>query len=237
MLLQNSVDYIPTIRDLPETLRPRERMRYAGPGALSTAELLAIILRVGKKGENVIRMSERVLTQFGGITGMAKANFDELCQTHGIGEAKAAQIMAAIELGKRLQAASPQEKPEIRTSADVANLLMLEMSLLEQEHLRALLLDTRNHLMRIVTVYTGSLNKAVIRVGELFREAIRSNAASILLVHNHPSGDPTPSPEDVRATDVIVEAGRLLDIGVLDHIIIGRNHYVSLKERGLSFSS
>lgn len=228
--------YVLMMRDLPVDLRPRERMLYAGPGALSTAELLAIILRVGGRGENAIRMAERLLLEFDGVAGLAQASFDELCQQHGVGEAKAAQIKAAVELGKRLVAALPHERPQVRSPADVANLLMLEMALLEQEHLRVVLLDTKNRIMRVASIYEGSLNTAVVRVGEVFRPAVRANCASIIIVHNHPSGDPTPSPEDVRVTESLVEAGKLLDIEVLDHVVIGRNNYVSLKERKLGFS-
>ena len=137
------------MRDLPMDLRPRERMLYAGAAALSTAELLAIILRVGGRGENAIRMAERLLQEFDGVAGLAQASFDELCQQHGIGEAKAAQIKAALELGKRLVAALPHERPQVRSPADVANFLMLEMGLLEQEHLRVVLLDTKNRIMRV----------------------------------------------------------------------------------------
>ncbi len=229
------VEYSPLIRDLPVDLRPRERLIYAGPGALSTVELLAIILRMGGRGESVIRMAERLLAQFGGLAGLAQASHDELCAVHGVGEAKATQIKAALELGRRLLATAPHERPQVRGPADVANLVMLEMGLLEQEHLRVVLLDTKNYVQRIVNVYAGSLNTAVVRIGEIFREAVRSNCAAIIVVHNHPSGDPTPSPEDVRVTEQLVEAGRLLDIEVLDHLVIGRNRYVSLKERGLGF--
>jgi len=228
-------EYTPMIRDLPVDLRPRERIIYTGAGSLSNAELVAIILRMGGRGENVIRMAERLLSQFGGLPGLAQASFDELCHVHGIGTAKAAQIKAALELGRRLLATAPHERPQVRSPADVANLLMLEMGLLEQEHLRAVLLDTKNVVLRVANVYAGNLNTAVVRVGEVFREAIRANCASIIVVHNHPSGDPTPSPEDVRVTEPLVEAGRLLDIEVLDHLVIGRNRYVSLKERGLGF--
>jgi DNA repair protein RadC len=229
--------YTPMIRDLPVDLRPRERMAFAGPNALNTAELLAIILRVGGRGENVIRMAERLLTKFGGIAGLAQASLDELAHEHGMGQAKATQIKAALELGRRLQVASPQERPQVRGPADVANLLMLEMGLLEQEHLRTVLLDTKNYVIRVNNVYIGSLNSAAVRVGEIFRDAIRANSASIIVVHNHPSGDPTPSPEDVRVTEMMVEAGQLLDIEVLDHLVIGRNTYISLKERKLGFKS
>lgn len=227
--------YQPMIRDLPTELRPRERMIYAGPGALSDSELLAIILRVGSKNENVIRMAERLLSQFGGLIGLARASFEEMCSSHGIGEAKATQIKAALELGRRMQMASPHEKPQVRSPADAANLVMMEMGLLEQEQLRVVLLDTKNFVLRIPTVYSGSLNTAVVRIAEVFRDAIRVNCAAIIVIHNHPSGDPTPSPEDVRVTEMIVDAGRLLDIDVLDHLVIGRNRFVSLKERGLGF--
>ena len=222
------------IRDLPVDLRPRERMVYAGPGALNDAELLAIILRVGTGGENVIRMAERLLTKFGSIAGLAQATLDELADQHGMGQAKATQIKAALELGKRL-AATPNGRAQVRSPSDVANLLMVEMGLLEQEHLRTVLLDTKNYVMRVSNVYVGSLNSAAVRVGEIFREAIRANCASMIVVHNHPSGDPTPSPEDVRVTEMLVAAGQLLDIEVLDHLVIGRNCYVSLKERKLGF--
>ena len=230
-----SPTYTPMIRDLPVDLRPRERMLYAGASALHDAELLAIILRVGVQGQSAVRLGEQLLVDFGGLAGIVQASFEELCAKRGIGESKAAQLKAALELGRRLVAVSPQSRPQVRSPADVANLLMLEMSLLEQEHLRAILLDTKNNLLRVATVYTGSLNTAVVRVGEVFREAIRANCASIIVVHNHPSGDPTPSPEDVRVTEMLVEAGKLLDIAVLDHVVIGRNRYVSLKERGLGF--
>jgi DNA repair protein RadC len=223
------------IRDLPVDLRPRERLIYAGSGALSNAELLAILLRVGGRGESALRMAERLLAQYGGVAGLAQASFEELCNTHGVGTAKASQIKSALEIGRRLMMALPQDRPQVRSPADVANLLMLEMGLLEQEHLRVILMDTKNYVVRVATVYSGSLNTAVIRVGEVFRDAIRANCASLIVVHNHPSGDPTPSPEDIRVTEMLVDAGKLLDIAVLDHVVIGRNRYVSLKERGLGF--
>ncbi|HRW50668.1 MAG TPA: JAB domain-containing protein, partial [Caldilinea sp.] len=155
-------EYTPMIRDLPVDLRPRERIIYTGAGSLSNAELVAIILRMGGRGENVIRMAERLLSQFGGLPGLAQASFDELCHVHGIGTAKAAQIKAALELGRRLLATAPHERPQVRSPADVANLLMLEMGLLEQEHLRAVLLDTKNVVLRVANVYAGNLNTAVV---------------------------------------------------------------------------
>ena len=229
------VEYRPTIHDLPQGERPRERLEHYGAGALSSAELLAIILRVGTGGENVVRVAERLLARYEGLPGLAQATVSELCQEKGIGQAKAVQIKAALELGRRLLVTAPHERPQMRSPADAANLLMAELSLLPQEHLRTVLLDTRNRVISIPTIYVGSLNTAQVRVGEMFREAIRANCAGMIVVHNHPSGDPTPSPEDVQVTRMIVEAGSLLNIDVLDHLIIGRQRFVSLKERGLGF--
>ncbi len=229
------VEYYPTIKDLPEGERPRERLEHYGAGALSAAELLAIILRVGNRDENVIRLAQRLLTTYGGLVGLAQAPFSELIEIKGLGPAKATQLKAAFELGRRLLVAAPHERPTVKSPADAANLLMMEMGLLEQEHLRAVILDSKNHVIKIHTVYIGSLNTAVVRVGELFREAIRLNAAAVIVAHNHPSGDPTPSPEDVHVTRQIVEAGKLLSIDVLDHLVICQARWVSLKERGLGF--
>ncbi|MXY94609.1 MAG: JAB domain-containing protein [Caldilineaceae bacterium SB0664_bin_27] len=224
-----------TIKEMPEDLRPRERLEYVGAGALSAAELLAIVLRTGGPGENVIRQAERLLTDFNGLPGLAHASFEELTKTRGIGKAKVTQIKAALELGRRLLLAAPLERDKIQSPSDVANLLMLEMGMLEREQVRVVLLDTKNNVQRTPVVYSGSLNAAVIRVGEIFTDAVRANSASLIVVHNHPSGDPTPSPEDVQVTKQIVAAGKLLQIDVLDHLIITRNSYVSLKERRLGF--
>jgi DNA repair protein RadC len=152
-----------------------------------------------------------------------------------LGPAKAAQIKAAIELGNRLRLESPDERPAVHSPADAAALVQYEMSALEQEELRVLLLDIRNRVLDTVTVYRGSINSSQVRVGELFRTAIRRNAASIIVIHNHPSGDPTPSPDDVAVTRAMTQAGKLLDIEVLDHLVIGRGRFVSLKDRGLGF--
>jgi DNA repair protein RadC len=230
------VEYHPLIRDLPESERPRERLQSYGPGSLSTSELLAIILRTGTKSESVINLGSRLLAQFGGLAGIARASFSDLCNIHGLGVAKAAQLKAALELGKRLMVASPEERPQVKSPTDVANLLMMEMGFLDQEHLRVVLLDTKNRVLGMPTIYIGSINTSVLRVGELFREAIKANSAAVIVVHNHPSGDPTPSPEDVRITQQLVEAGKLLDVEVVDHLIIGQQRYVSLKERGLGFT-
>ncbi len=223
------------ITDLAADERPRERLAHLGPQALSTSELLAILLRVGVAGENAVQVGQRLLATFGGLCGLHRAPFDELCNQHGIGEAKAAQIKAAIELGRRLALESPEERPMVNSPADAAALVAYEMSALEQEHLRVILLDTRNRVLDIVEVYKGSINSSQVHVGELFKQAIRRNAAALIVVHNHPSGDPTPSPDDVAVTRAIVQAGKLLDVSVLDHMVIGQGRWVSLKERGLGF--
>lgn len=228
-------EYRPTIKDLPVDERPRERLARAGEGALSTAELLAIILRTGLGGENVLALATRLISKYNGLPGLARASFAELQAEKGLGKAKTAQIKAALELGRRMLLTAPEDRFAVRSPADVAQLLMAEMAHLEQEHFRVLYLDTRNRLMGSETVYVGSLNASHIRVGEIFRDAVKRNCAAIIAVHNHPSGDPTPSPEDVAVTRQIVEAGKLLDIELLDHLIIGQQRFVSLRERGLGF--
>ena len=223
------------ITDLDSSDRPRERLFNLGPTSLSNAELLAILLRAGIKGMNVLQLAQKLLLDMGGLSGLHHAPLEALCERRGIGPAKATQLKAAIELGRRLSIASPEERPVIQSPEDAATMLLYEMGALEQEHLRVLLLDTRNRVLRTMEVYRGSLNSSTIRIGEIFRDAIRANSAAIIIAHNHPSGDPTPSPEDVRVTKALVEAGELLDIEVLDHLIIGKNCYVSLKSKGLGF--
>ena len=228
--------YTLMMRDLAEHDRPRERLLKVGERAVSTAELLAIILRSGVPGENVLRLAERLLNSFKDLPGLARASIAELTAVKGVGPAKAVEIKAALEIGRRLLTTAPEEKPRITSPADAANLLMSEMSFLEKEHLRLILLDTRNRVLATPTIYIGSLNTSVIRLGELFRAAIKENAAAFIVAHNHPSGDPSPSPEDVAVTRQMVQAGALLNIDVLDHIVIGHNRFVSMKERGLGFS-
>jgi DNA repair protein RadC len=223
------------ITDLAEDDRPRERLAEHGAGVLSNPELLAILLRVGMKGENAVQVGARLLKDMGGLAGLHRANFEALCDQAGIGPAKAAQIKAAIELGRRLTLETPEERDAIHSPADAAALVRYEMSALEQEELWVMLLDTRNRLVHIDKLYRGSLNASTVRVGEVFKSAIRRNAAAVLVMHNHPSGDPSPSPEDVSLTRAIVSAGKLLDVEVLDHLVIAGGKFVSLKERGLGF--
>jgi DNA repair protein RadC len=223
------------ISDMQQEERPRERLARLGAQSLSTSELLAILLRVGVAGENVVRLGERLLRDFDGLSGLHRASFEELCAQHGMGVAKTAQLKAALELGHRFGLESKDERPAIHSPADAAALLQFPMSALEQEELRVLLLDTRNRVLQMETVYRGSVNSSQVRVGELFKAAIRRNATAIIVAHNHPSGDPAPSPDDVAVTRAMVQAGKLLDVDVLDHIIIGLGRFVSMKERGLGF--
>ncbi|MBP8123739.1 MAG: DNA repair protein RadC [Caldilineaceae bacterium] len=220
-----------TLRELPQADHPATRLTYLGPGSLSLVELLTILIG----GPDALDSAGRLLARTEGLNHLTHMTIPELTNMDGIGPSTAARLQAACELGRRMMVSMPQERPQLRTPGDVANLLMLEMGLLEQEQLRVILLDTKNFIQEVVLVYQGSLNMAMVRIGEIFRDAVRRNRASIVLVHNHPSGDPTPSPEDVRMTEMAIEAGKLLDIEVLDHIIIGRNRFVSLKERGLGF--
>jgi len=232
---ETQAEYRPTIKDLPPNERPRERLARAGESALSTTELLAIILRTGVGGESVLNMATRLISRYGGLPGLARASLAELQSEKGLGPAKTAQLKAALELGRRMLLAAPDERFVVRSPSDVAQLLMAEMAHLEQEHFRVLYLDTRNRLLGIETVYVGSLNASHIRVSEVFREAVKRNCAAIIVAHNHPSGDPTPSSEDVEVTRRLAAAGSLLDIEVLDHLIIGQQRFVSLRERGLGF--
>lgn len=233
---ERSVTYHARIRDLPSGDRPRERLRDFGPGSLSNQELLAILLRTGGAKESALAMAARLLVRFDGLVGIARSGFSELCAERGLGEAKAAQVQAALELGKRVVATQPQERTTVRSPEDVANLLQGDMGLLEQEQMRVVLLNIRNHVLGTPEVYKGSVHTAVVRIGELFREALRQNAPSLILVHNHPSGDPSPSPEDISMTRQAIEAGALLDVDVLDHIILAQGRFESMKRLQKAFS-
>lgn len=218
------------VRELPDDLKPENRAHNVGFGALSDIELMQLVYSF-KAMDSAVELINRA----GDLDGLHAMSLEDMQQVPGVGPKAALAIKAALELGKRMMTISPSSRPQVRSPQDVANLLMAEMMMLDHEELRVVLLDTKNNVHGVKLVYSGSLNTAVVRVGEVFREAIRRNVASIIVVHNHPSGEPTPSPEDVRVTEMLVDAGKLLDIAVLDHIVIGRNRYVSLKERGLGF--
>jgi len=230
-------EYHVRIRELPAGERPRERLVKYGATTLSNADLLAIILRVGVAGQNVVHVAEALLRDFGGLPGIHRATISELSRVRGIGPDKAAQLHAALELGKRLVATQPEDRTTVTSPADVLNLLEAEMNLLEQEHVKVLLLNTRNELVRTEEVYKGTLNAAHVRIAELLRPAVREAAKALVVVHNHPSGNPMPSPQDIVMTAELVKAAAIFDLEVLDHIIIGRapTRYFSMKDAGMGF--
>jgi DNA repair protein RadC len=223
------------IREVPSDERPRERLAQRGVAGLSAAELIGLVWGSGRRGISAVGLADEALARFDGLTGLARASDVELEALPGIGSARSAQLVAAFELGRRLLADWPATRWTIRSPSDVADRLVLQMGRLEREELRVLLLNTRNTVLRVVTVYQGNVSSSLVRVGELFRDAVRLNAAGIILVHNHPSGDPTPSPDDLHLTAEALAAGRLLDIEVLDHLVVGHDAYVSLRDRGVAF--
>lgn len=225
----------PLIRDMPTDERPRERLRMRGPESLNNAELIAILLRTGVAGENVVSVAQRLLTRFEGLRGLGKVGYGELASERAMGGAKAAQLIAAIELGKRVMQASPGERRVIRAAEDVHAMLFGEMALLEQEHVRVILLTTRNEVVSVRDVYKGNISSAVVRPGDVFRDAVREGCPNIVITHNHPSGDPSPSAEDAALTKLLVEAGKMLGVEVLDHVIIARRGFVSLRDRKMGF--
>jgi DNA repair protein RadC len=223
------------LREVPEAERPRERLALRGPAGLSAAELIALVWGTGARGMNAVDLAEEALARHDGLTGLARASDTELAAIPGIGPARAAQLSAAFELGRRLLADWPTGRWTIRAPRDVAERLILQMGRLEREELRVVLLNTKNAVLRVATVYQGNVSSSLVRVGELYRDAVRLNASGIILVHNHPSGDPTPSPDDLHLTAEALAAGRLLDIELLDHLVIGHDAFVSLREGGVAF--
>ncbi|MGG1515774.1 DNA repair protein RadC [Paenibacillus oryzisoli] len=223
----------PMLREVPAEDRPRERMLNYGAGALSHAELLAILLRTGTVSESAIHLANRVLSECGGLRGLVDMSRDQLTQIRGIGDAKALQIQAGIELGRRLARSTFDVRPTIRSPKDIAEFMREDMRYLQKEHFVCLFLNTKNQILAKETLSMGSLNASIVHPREVFRAAIKCSSASIVCVHNHPSGDPTPSPEDVNLTARLVEAGSIIGIDVLDHVIIGDQRYISLKEQGL----
>jgi len=229
-------EYRTLINDISEGERPRERFAQIGAGGMSQRELLAIILRTGPRGRGVLSLADELLQRFGGLAGIARADLRDLQRVHGIGTVKAIEIKAALELGKRMALSAGNQRAIIKSPADAAQLLMLEIGVAEQEEVRTVLLDSRNGVIAMPMIYRGSLNSASMRIGEIFKEAIRANSAAIIVAHNHPSGDPTPSAEDIRVTREMIAAGRLMDIEVLDHIVVSQSKYISMKEHALAFA-
>ncbi|MBC7347551.1 MAG: DNA repair protein RadC [Clostridia bacterium] len=214
-------------------MRPRERLAAGGPEALSSAELLAIILRTGWREESALALAQRLLARPRGLRYLAEAGYAELAALKGMGPAKAAQVKAAVELGRRLAQAGQAARTVIRSPLDVAALFMEEMRYLDREHFRVLLLNTKNQVLAQEKVSVGSINSSIVHPREVFKRAIKESAAALILVHNHPSGDPAPSREDLEVTKRLMEAGKILGIAVLDHVIIGDGRYLSLREKGL----
>ncbi|HLZ59783.1 MAG TPA: DNA repair protein RadC [Ktedonosporobacter sp.] len=223
--------YHATVRDIATDERPRERLQKSGAEALNTAELLAIILRTGTTRDNVIELANKLLMKYGGLAGLMAAGFHELCNEYGLGMAKCAQLKAALEIGKRLESQGLEKKYQIRSAEDAARLVRMEMMYLDHEQMHILIMDTKNQVIEHIKSYKGTVNSSVLRIAEVFRPAIVRNCPNVIVCHNHPSGDPTPSSEDIDVTNQLVAAGKLLDIELLDHIIIGNPRYASLKER------
>jgi DNA repair protein RadC len=219
------------IRELPLREQPASRITDHGPAALSDAKLLALV-----SGQHDLEVCERSLREYQGWVGLLRADIRAVAASIGTPR-KAASLKAALEIGRRLAIAGYHERFQVKSPADVAKLYMVEMMALDQEELWVACLDSKNRLLKTARVYRGSVNTAMIRVGEVFKEALRLNAASIIVTHNHPSTDPTPSPEDILVTRQIVEAGKLLDVDVLDHLVLAANRYISLRERRLGFPS
>lgn len=224
-----------SVRELPLGERPRERLISHGPAALSGPELLAVLWGSGGRSASSVELGVDVLARHGSLTELAHADALELAGVPGIGSARAAQLLAAFELGRRAAAGVNGSRWVIRAPRDVADRLMPEMAHLEREELRVLLLNTKNVIQRATTIYVGNVSAALVRVAELFRDAVRIHATGVIVVHNHPSGDPEPSPDDLHLTAEAIAAGRLLDICVLDHVILARDAYVSLRDRGVAF--
>lgn len=220
------------IRDVPEDERPRERVLKEGASVCSNQELIAIVLRSGTKQESVLQLSQRVLHHFQGLRMLNGASIDELTSIKGIGTTKAVQILATIELGKRIARMQTADRTAIHSPEMGAALVMDEMRFLSQEHFVCFYLNTKNEVLHRQTVFIGSLNASIVHPREVFKEAFRHSAASVICFHNHPSGDPSPSREDIAITERLVECGKMIGIEVLDHIVIGDQKFISLKEKG-----
>ncbi|AIQ60456.1 RadC family protein [Paenibacillus borealis] len=220
------------LRDLPHEERPRERMMHYGAESLSQAELLAILLRTGAQSESAIHIAQRLLGITGGLRGLADLSIEELTTIKGIGPAKAVQLKAGIELGRRMANSRLTEPVIIRSPQDAAEILTEQLRYLQKEHFICLFLNTKNHVIAQETLSMGSLNASIVHPREVFRAAMKCSSAAIICAHNHPSGDPTPSPEDISLTSRLMQAGEIVGIDVLDHLVIGDSSFVSLKEKG-----
>ena len=213
------------------TERPLNRLKHLSPQALSTAEILALILGT----RDALDLAQELLQWAGSLMELGGKSEAELCTFKGIGPTNVARIKASLEFGKRMMAEPAEERKTVTSPSEAANHFMPLMQGLDQEHLMVLTLNTRNGILNTHTIYKGSLNSSVVRIGEVYKYALRDNAAAIIISHNHPSGDPSPSPEDIKVTQNLAKAGKLMDIELLDHVVVGHLKYISLKERGLFF--
>lgn len=221
------------LNDYPAELRPRERMEMLGAERLSDGELLAILLSTGSKETNVLDLASNLLQMHKGIAGLRDLSLEELTRQKGIGKAKATTVLAAIELGRRVYAEIPAYRSVIRTPADAGNILIQRMRHLDREHFSVMLLNSASALLTIETVSIGTLNSSPVHPREVFKQAIRHSASSVILAHNHPSGTCFPSDLDITVTERLVEAGNIVGIDVIDHIIVGENNYYSFRENEL----
>jgi DNA repair protein RadC len=222
-----------TVRDLPMQERPRERLQKFGPEALSAQELLALVIGRGIPKKSVISIAQELLTRFGNVKAISQATIEELSQIKGIGLAKAAQIKACFELGKREDLEIEMINFDIKNPESVVKAIRASIKDKAKEHFKLILLNPRNKIIRISTISIGTLNASLVHPREVFKDAIVHSAASVVLAHNHPSGDPEPSEDDVTITKRLIEAGKILGIEVIDHIIIAKNGFFSFKEKGL----
>ncbi len=220
------------IKNLPEEDRPREKLSRRGHLALSDGELLGIVLATGVRQQSAVALGDKLLCRFGGLTGLLQAHVEELQQVKGVGAAKAARVAAALELGRRAFKAAATAKAAISCAADVAALVMADLRFGQKEEFRVLMLNTKNQVLEEKVISVGTLNASLVHPRELFRDSIRRGAAALVLIHNHPSGDPAPSQDDIALTRRLVAAGKLLGIEVLDHVIVGDNTFVSLRDQG-----
>ena len=220
------------VRDLPKEVRPREKLLQYGASALSDIELLAILLRTGTTSKSVLHLAEDVLAQYKdkGLAAIMHISPQEIASIHGIGLAKAATVVAAVELGRRLSERAARTLEKVEGPEDVARYVIPSLRFEQKEHFLAMFLDIRNRILALSTISVGSLTSSIAHPREVFREAIRYSAASVILVHNHPSGDPAPSREDIQLTKQMMKAGEIMGIPVLDHVVVARDNFVSLKE-------
>jgi DNA repair protein RadC len=216
----------------PATERPRERLLAKGPDALSDAQLLAILLRTGRRDSSAVEVALELLRRVGGLSGLAHCGNEELCAIPGVGPAKVAQLKAAIELGRRAMAVPLSTGTRVSSSRDLFEHFHPMLRDVKHELFKVVLLDAKNTVLKELTVSKGSLTLSIVHPREVFAPAVRESAAAVIFLHNHPSGDPTPSLEDRQLTDRLVEAGRLLGIRVLDHVILGESRYVSFADEG-----